>query len=146
MVSFAGLSQQPHFRSCGICLNLYPHDEIANIFIFYSAWYCSIHALVVRNTISCYTIIFFRTSCSSICMSQLSGLSQATCADFGINFTLADSSYCSADDYNTRSHECCECVSLARPITSQPQTTELVRVSRHSFVGVFPKNCFSDCM
>lgn len=71
--------------------------------------------------------------------SQLSGLSQATCADFGINFTLADSSYCSAHDYNTRSHECCECVSLAPPITSQPQTIELVRVSHHSFVVCFQR-------
>eukprot|EP00434_Breviolum_minutum_P040759 symbB.v1.2.036237.t1/scaffold5068.1/size31258/3 len=81
----------------------------------------------------------FSLSCKPICCDGGLQHLQATCADFGINFTLADSSYCSADDYNTRSHECCECVSLAPPITSQPQTTGLVSAGSEECKLAYPK-------
>ena len=82
------------------------------------------------------TLTFHECHAMQYACTAWPGLTQANCVDFGINFTLAESRYCS-DAYNTRSHECCECVSLAPPTTSQPQTTGLVRVSRHSFL-LFP--------
>ena len=44
-------SQISEIAESVLSLNLYPHDETANIFIFYSALYCSLHALVVRNAV-----------------------------------------------------------------------------------------------
>lgn len=72
-----------------------------------------------ENTLACPE--GFSLSCKPICCTV--GQS-GTCADFGVNFTVSALHYCNIyDSWDTKSQECCECVSSAPAITSLPQST-----------------------
>ena len=72
-----------------------------------------------ENTLACPE--GFSLSCKPICCTV--GQSGGTCADFGANFTMSTRHYCEPRSYDTKSQECCECVSSAPAITSLPQST-----------------------
>ena len=82
-------------------------------------WSTSLTYALEENTLACPE--GFSLSCKPICCTV--GQSGGTCADFGANFTMSTRHYCEPRSYDTKSQECCECVSSAPAITSLPQST-----------------------